>query len=483
MFGNREVPESRGEPQSHGASGSPGEGAGAHEEVRQLGPAQLQQRALATNLMEKICVRENLNQAYARVKSNRGAPGIDGMNIEQLGPWIRANKERLIQSLLDGSYRPEPVKGVQIPKARGGMRQLGIPTVKDRLVQQAILQILQPIFDPTFSESSYGFRPGRSAHQALLKAAEYVASEKTVVVDLDLEKFFDRVNHDILMSRLARRIGDKHLLRIIRRFLQAGMMQGGVVLDRQEGTPQGGPLSPLLANILLDEMDKELERRGHCFCRYADDCNIYVKSIPAGQRVMESITRFIEKRLKLRVNREKSAVDYVWNRKFLGHRILRQGKLGIAPANLRAMKDKVRKLTRRNRGRAMSKVVEDLNTFLKGWIVYFRHAGMKVHTRKLDQWITSRLRLYRLKQCKGPEAVANLLKRLGLPDKMAWQVAMKRRGWFALASSPALWRIPDRAWVDGLPLIDLSERFAGLNLTGNRRMRDRTSGGVGGRGP
>jgi RNA-directed DNA polymerase len=297
--------------------------------------AKARQRALTAHLMEQVCEPANLNRAYARVKANQGASGIDGMTIGQLGGWIRQHKQQLIASLLDGSYQPQPVRGVQIPKPGGkGMRQLGIPTVVDRLVQQAMLQVLEPILDPTFSASSYGFRPGRSAHDALKQAKAYVAEGRDIVVDIDLEKFFDRVNHDILMARLGRWVGDKRLLRLIGRFLRAGLMQNGVCVSREEGAPQGGPLSPILANLLLDDLDKELERRGHKFCRYADDCNIYVQSQAAGERVLASVTHFLEGKLRLRVNRQKSAVAPVLERKFLGHRLLPGGRLGIAPPSL-----------------------------------------------------------------------------------------------------------------------------------------------------
>lgn len=287
--------------------------------------------------MEQVCEPENLNRAYARVKANKGSPGVDGMSVGQLGGWIRRHKQAFVASLLDGSYRPQPVHGVQIPKPGGkGMRQLGIPTVVDRLVQQAMLQVLEMILDPTFSASSYGFRPGRSAHDALAKAKEYVTEGRVIVVDIDLEKFFDKVNHDILMARLGRWVGDKRMLRIIGRFLRAGLMQNGVCLSREEGTPQGGPLSTLLANLLLDDLDKELEKRGHRFCRYADDCNVYVQSKAAGERVLSSVTTFLEKKLKLRVNRDKSAVAFITERKFLGHRLLPGGKLGSLPSHSHA---------------------------------------------------------------------------------------------------------------------------------------------------
>ena len=282
------------------------------------------------------------------------------MTIAAAAKWIALHKESLIAVLLDGSYQPDSVRGVQIPKPSGGVRQLGIPTVIDRLVQQAILQVLQPLLDPTFSDSSYGFRPGRSAHDALHQASKYVAEGRTIVVDMDLEKFFDRVNHDILMGRLARRIEDKRLLKIIRRFLEAGMMQAGVCVTRREGTPQGGPLSPLLANLLLDDLDRELERRGHTFCRYADDCNIYVGSRAAGERVLASLTKFLEDKLRLRVNREKSAVAHVRERKFLGYRLLAGGTLTIAPQSIQRAKARIRQITRRNRGVSFERVIGEL---------------------------------------------------------------------------------------------------------------------------
>src|ERR1700722_15221263 len=325
------------------------------------------QRALTVNLMEQVCEPTNIVHAYRRVRANKGTPGGDGMTVHELADWLRGNHATLTASLLDGTYRPQPVRGVQIPKPGGGQRQLGIPVVVDRLVQQAILQVLEPILDPTFSNSSYGFRPGRSAHMALEQARQYVNREgREIVVDLDLEKFFDRVNHDILMSRVARRIGDKRLLGIIRRFLQAGMMQDGVCVARDEGTPQGGPLSPLLANLLLDDLDQELERRGHRFCRYADDCNIYVRSLAAGQRVMESVVQFLEEKLRLRVNRDKSAVAKVGERKFLGHRLLLNGKLGISPKSVTRAKERIRQITGRNRGISLVQVIVELNLFLIG---------------------------------------------------------------------------------------------------------------------
>ncbi len=376
----------------HDVPGEGGTGSGTSEE-RQATTAWDQNRALTQHLMEKVASSANLNQAYKRVKANGGAPGVDGMTVADLRPWIADNRERLIASLLDGSYRPQSVRGKEIPKPGGkGVRKLGIPTVVDRLVQQAFLQVLEPILDPTFSASSFGFRPGRGAHDALHQAREYVADGYTVVVDFDLEKFFDRVNHDILMSRLARRIGDKRMLGIIRRFLQAGMMTDGAVIERHEGTPQGGPLSPILANLLLDDLDKELERRGHRFCRYADDSNVYVRSLAAGERVMASVTTFLEGRLRLKVNREKSAVAPVGERQFLGHRLSPEGNLGIAPKSLDRAKEHLRKITRRNRGIPLTRMIDEVNAFTTGWVTYFRHARSKDALRHLDGWLRRKLR-------------------------------------------------------------------------------------------
>jgi RNA-directed DNA polymerase len=310
-------------------------------EERNSSAAIARRRTQTSRLMEQVAAPDNLNQAYQIVVANQGSPGTDGMTVGELGDWVRQHRQEFLGSLLDGSYQPTAVKGVKIPKPGGGQRQLGIPTVKDRLVQQAFLQVLTPLLDPTFSPSSYGFRPKRSAHDALRKAKEYVAEGYSIVVDLDLEKFFDRVNHGILMNRLGRHVGDKRMLRLIGRFLRAGLMDHGVCREREEGTPQGGPLSPLLANLLLDDLDKELEPRGHRFCRYADDCNIYVQSQKAGVRVMASVTEFREKKLQLRVNRDKSAVAHVSERKFLGHRLLAGGRLGIAPGSLKRARERL----------------------------------------------------------------------------------------------------------------------------------------------
>jgi RNA-directed DNA polymerase len=421
--------------------------------------------------MEEVASSTNLNQAYKRVKANKGAAGVDGMSVSDLLPWIKLNRERLIASLLDGSYQPTTVRGVEIPKPGGGSRQLGIPTVVDRLVQQAILQVLEPIFDPTFSGSSFGFRTGRSAHHALAQAQTYVADGRYIVVDLDLEKFFDRVNHDVLMARIARRIGDKRLLRIIRRFLEAGMMQGGVVIERHEGTPQGGPLSPLLANLLLDDLDKELERRGHRFCRYADDCNIYVASDAAGKRVMASVTAFLEGRLRLKVNRQKSAVAPVSERSFLGHRLLPGGRLGIAPKSLARAKDRLRQITRRNRGISLDRMIGEVNGFATGWVTYFRHAACKTALLELDEWLRHKVRCVRLKQCKRAKPMVDFLVKLGVPAQRAWPLAVSGKGWWRRSQSPPAHEAMNTTWFTEVGLISLSTRHAVLQAAGNRRVR------------
>jgi RNA-directed DNA polymerase len=426
-----EMPESRPEgsgrkPQEHGK--------GASSEAARKEPVGPE----TEQLMEAVVARENMFSAYEQVMSNKGAAGIDGMTVEQLKPYLQEHWTKIKEELLKGEYQPQPVRCVEIPKPQGGMRQLGIPTVADRLIQQALHQVLSPIFEPEFSESSYGFRPGRSAHQAVRQAREYAAEGRRWVADLDLEKFFDRVNHDVLMSRLARKISDKRVLRTIRRYLQAGMMTGGVMSPRTEGTPQGGPLSPLMSNVLLDELDKELERRGHKFCRYADDCNIYVRSKQAGERVMASVTEFLEKRLRLKVNREKSAVARPWERKFLGYSMTwhKQPRLKVAENSIGRLKAKVRMIFSEGTGRSLSQVIKELNTLLRGWMQYFRLAEVKGIFEELDSWIRRKLRCLIWLRWKRPKTrVKELIKR-GLEKLRAWKSASNGRGswWNAGAS-------------------------------------------------
>lgn len=446
----------------HGAESEGGTGTQAREEG-QAATASTRRRALTGNLMEQVCERANLNRAYQRVNKNRGAPGIDGMRVTELAGWIREHKEGLIASLIDGSYQPQGVKGVEIPKPGGGTRELGIPTVVDRLVQQAILQVLDPLLDPTFSASSYGFRRGRNAHQAVQRAAEYVAEGYTIVVDFDISKFFDRVNHDMLMARLARHVGDKRLLRIVRRFLEAGMMRGGVCVRRYQGTPQGGPLSPLLANLLLDDLDKELERRGHRFCRYADDCNIYVRTQRAGERVMASVERFLRDRLRLELNADKSAVAHVEARQFLGYRLLRGGRLGIAPRSVKRAKQRIRAITRRNRGINVQQMIHELKGFVTGWVTYFRYAACKSILGKLDAWIRRKLRCVRLKQCKRVKTIADFLMSLGVREYNAWLLALSGKGWWRKACSPQAHQAMNVAWFRSQGLASLVDRYVALN--------------------
>ena len=438
--------------------GDAGSGSEKHEE-RQVFTAVEQQRALTQDLMERVVSPSNLNAAYRRVKANRGSAGIDGMSVDELRAWLRSHKESLIEQLATGSYFPKRIRGVQIPKPSGGVRQLGIPTVVDRLVQQAILQVLEPILDTTFSPASHGFRPKHSAHTALKQAQEHVASGYEIVVDMDLEKFFDRVNHDVLMSRLSRWVGDKRMLRIIRRFLEAGMLQDGVKIRRVEGTPQGGPLSPLLANLLLDDLDKELERRGHRFCRYADDCNIYVRSKQAGERVMQSITGFLENRLRLRVNAAKSAVAHVQERKFLGYRLVQEGALTIAPTSLKRVKERIRQITRRNRGVSMETVIFELNGYLTGWVMYFRYARCRKHLMRLDKWLRRKLRCYRLKQRKRAKPIADFMMEQGVPEWRSWMLALSGKGWWRMSGSPQAHEAMPIQWFEKFGLINLTNRY------------------------
>jgi RNA-directed DNA polymerase len=392
------------------------------------------------------------------VKANKGAPGVDGITIERVKTYISEHREEILQSLLDGSYKPNLVRGVQIPKPDGSKRQLGIPTVLDRVIQQGILQVLEPIFEPKFSESSYGFRPRRGAQKALIKAREYVQSGYIYVVDMDLEKFFDRVNHDILMERLSRHIGDKRLLRILRRYLEAGLLQDGVKINRELGVPQGGNLSPLLSNILLDELDKELEKRGHKFCRYADDCNIYVKSLRAGESVLESVTKFLSKRLRLQVNKTKSAVALAKERKFLGYSFRYDGGLRVAKQSLDKFKKKIRELTKRNRGRKLEAIILELNRYLNGWVNYFKLSASTSVFRDLDSWIRRRLRCYRLKQRKRTYSIYKYLKELGTTVQNAWNLALSSKGWWRLSHNPVIHSVMSNEWFKNLGLVNLENK-------------------------
>jgi group II intron reverse transcriptase/maturase len=380
--------------------------------------------------MEAVCERGNLWLAYERVIKNKGAAGVDGIGVSAFKDHLKRYWPTIKAKLLAGTYIPLPVRRVDIPKPQGGVRTLGIPTLTDRLIQQALHQVLSPIFEPTFSASSYGFRPGRNAHQAVLAAQRYVAEGRRVVVDLDLEKFFDRVDHDLLLGRLGQKIGDRRVLQLIRRYLQAGMMAEGLVSPRTEGTPQGGPLSPLLSNILLTDLDRELERRGHAFCRYADDCNIYVRSQRAGERVLASLTRFLTQRLKLKVNTAKSAVACPWERKFLGYSLTwhKAPRRRIAPSSLQRLERRVRAVLKGARGRSLSNTIHVLNPLLRGWAAYFKLTETKRALEELDGWIRHKLRCILWRQWKRPYTRARKLMQAGLTEQRAFRSAFNQRG-------------------------------------------------------
>src|SRR5581483_9568135 len=416
-------------------------------------------------LMEEILSRDNMMAALRRVMANKGASGVDGMPVEQLRAYLTAHWPRIKEDLLAGRYRPAPVRGVEIPKPGGGKRLLGIPTVLDRLIQQAMHQMLMPLFDPGFSNSSFGFRPGRSAHQAVLAVRSQMAAGRRWVVDIDLEKFFDRVNHDVLMARVARKVADKRVLRLIRRYLQAGLMLGGLAMARREGTPQGGPLSPLLSNILLDDLDKELERRGHAFCRYADDCNIYVWSRRAGERVMASVSRFLTERLRLAVNLAKSAVDRPWNRTFLGYSVTahKEPRLRVAATSVGRLRDKLRGLFRQGRGRSVGRTVETLAPLLRGWMQYFGLAQAKGVFEELDGWLRRKLRCILWRQWKRPRTRAQRLMQRGLDEARAWASANNGRGPWWNAGASHMNDAFRKTFFDRLGLISLLEQHRRLN--------------------
>jgi RNA-directed DNA polymerase len=447
---------------------SKGEACGEQGSVCQVTAASERTEPIKTAVMEEVVRRENLKKALKRVCANKGSPGIDGMTVDKLKDYLRAHWPEIREQLLHGQYRPQPVQQVLIPKPGGGTRKLGIPTVVDRFIQQAFLQILNPIYDPTFSPHSYGFRPGRNAHQAVRRAKRYIEQGYEWVVDIDLEKCFDRINHDILMGRLAKRITDKRMLRLIRLYLQAGIMVHGVVQERYEGTPQGGPLSPLLSNILLDELDKELERRGHKFCRYADDCNIYVRSERAGKRVMESIERFLAKRLKLKVNHHKSAVAKPQERKFLGFSFTsgRKLKIKLSGKALKSVKHRIKQITRRSRGICLLQVVKELSKFLTGWLGYYRLIETPTVLRDLDSWIRRRLRCFVMKQwIKSCHTRYKGLRALGVSDYQARCVAGSRKGPWAMSNmKPAKLSMPNRFFAER-GLLSLFDHYGALAKT------------------
>ena len=416
-------------------------------------------------MIEQVVSRQNMLDAYHRVVRNAGAAGVDGISVDELAAYCRAHWETIRQQLLEGTYQPQPVRAVRIPKPGGGERVLGIPTVIDRMIQQALLQVMTPLFDPDFSDASYGFRPGRSAHQAIAHAREHIEAGHRWVVDIDLEKFFDRVNHDVLMARVARTVRDKRVLRLIGRYLRSGLLQDGLMSARGEGTPQGGPLSPLLSNILLDDLDKELERRGHRFVRYADDCNVYVRSQAAAERVLASLEQWLDRKLHLRINRGKSAVARPWKRRFLGYSVTHhlKPKLKVAAESVRRLKQKLRILFRQGRGRSLRVTIARAEEYLRGWMAYFSRAETRGVFEDLDQWLRRKLRRIVWKQWKRPRTRARELQRRGVDRQTAWRSAYNGRGpWFNAGAPHMHLAFPTAvltAW--GLPsLVQLHQRFS-----------------------
>lgn len=420
------------------------------------------QRSLSQNILERIVDYGNLDKAYLKVASNKGAGGIDDMSVEDLRVWLSQHFNNLQESVLGGNYEASPVRKAEIDKPDGGKRMLGIPTTKDRLIQQAILQQLNPYYEPYFSENSYGFRKGRSAHQAIGQASQYVKEGKEWVVDIDLEKFFDKINHDRLMHRLSKRIGDKRLLFLIRAFLNAGIMAGGLMEQRIAGTPQGSPLSPLLSNIVLDELDKELEKRGLSFCRYADDCNIFVGSKKAGERILHSITNFIETKLKLKVNKLKSGVRRCSQAKFLGYTVLEGGKIRVADKSIERLKHKIKGITKRNRGVRFEQVISEMNQTIIGWRNYFHLANSYLSDhRSLDGWIRRKLRCYRLKQSGRKYSTYKFLLSLGVDGRKSWNVVMYSQGWWCMSGKVAVNQAMNVLWFSQQGLHSLYNKMKG----------------------
>jgi len=422
-----------------------------------------EERNQTTGLLEEIASPSNLVKAYKQVKRNGGSGGIDGMGVKEFGEWLGENLGKLQTEILQEEYQPRAVRGVKIPKPKGGFRQLGIPTVKDRVIQQAISQVLQPIYDPKFSTNSYGFRPNRNAHQALRKASQIVRSGKTIVVDLDLAKFFDEVNHQRLLWIMGTRISDKRVLNLIRRILKTGILEGGMMEQRIKGTPQGSPLSPLLSNIVLDELDQEVSRRGLEFVRYADDIQIFVRSAESAKRVKESIVRFIEGRMKLKVNEEKSQIRQSYEVNFLGHSLLRGGKLGLSQTSEKRLKEKIKQITRRNRGMKFEEILKELKTVLRGWLEYFKLAQMKSKLTRIEGWMRRRLKCLRLKQCKRAIGMVRFLSKLGVEKTLCWRTALSGKGWWRKSQSPALSIGMNNGWFEKQGLYSLTKQYQKLH--------------------
>lgn len=426
------------------------------------------ENAYANNLLEKILANNNMNEAYKRVVRNKGKHGIDGMRVDELLPYLKENGRQLQRDILEGKYQPKPVRRVEIPKPEGGVRLLGIPTTIDRMVQQAIAQQLTPIFEPKFSESSYGFRPNRNAHQAIKKSQEYINAGYKWVVDIDLEKYFDTVNHDKLMALVAKEVKDKRVLKLIRAYLNSGVMINGVVMETDMGCPQGGPLSPLLSNIMLTELDRELEKRNHKFCRYADDNQLYVKSKKAAERVMKSITEFIEKKLKLKVNKEKSAIDRPWKRKFLGFSFyIKRSEIGIRvhPKSIKRVREKVKVITSRSNAWSMQYRYLKLRQLITGWVSYFGIADMKGLAKQLDEWTRRRIRMCYWKQWKKIKTRHDNLVKLGINNSKAWEFANTRKGYWRISNSPILAITFTNELLQKLGYLSFTKRYAQVAKT------------------
>lgn len=432
-------------------------------QAKQLNKEGTQGRALTGNLMAIVCSSQNLKQAYRQVKRNKGVAGIDQMPTGKFAEWFVEKGESLINDLQQGNYQPQGVKQVEIPKLKGGIRKLGIPTVTDRIIQQAIAQVLSPIYEREFSDQSYGYRPKRSAQKALQQASEYVMEGRGVVVDMDMKSFFDEVNHDRLMYQLSTKIEDKTLLQLIRKYLQSGILSGGLISQRTKGTPQGSPLSPLLSNIVLDELDKELENRGHCFVRYADDFSIYVRSQKAGERVKYSIIKFITNKLKLKINEEKSVVCDVDKTVLLGHTILKSGYLIIAKENVERFKNSIRKVTKRKRGVSFEQIISELNPKLRGWFEYYKHTKSKSLFRELDAWIRRKLRCFRIKQTKRAIGLVRFLKKQGVVTYQSWIIALSGVGWWRKSAAPQIHQAMGNFWFREQNLFNLSLNYEKLN--------------------
>lgn len=418
-----------------------------------------EERALTQGMMEEVTQLSNLVAAMRQVVSNGGSAGVDGIGVKELKEWFPTHWRELQSQLLNGTYQVSEVKEVGIPKPNGGERKLGIPTVKDRMVQQAIAQVISKRYEPIFSDSSYGFRPRRSAHKAMKQAGEYVAKGKCWVIDIDMAKFFDEVNHDRLMWTLSTRIGDKRLLKLINRFLKAGMLREGMESQRVKGTPQGSPLSPLLSNIVLDELDKELERRGHSFVRYADDLIIMVGSETSAKRVLKSTTEFIEKRLRLKVNKEKTRIVRPYQLNFLGHSILKDGKLGLSKESEKRLKEKLRQMTKRNRGISLEQLVRELNPVLRGWLNYFKYAKMIRRLKGIESWLNRKIRCFRLKQCKRALGIARFLHKLGVPWNRSWTTAGSSKGWHRMSMTHAAHEGMNHKWFRKTGLFSLTGHY------------------------